>query len=169
MKKLLFLALLAKASVGVAQAADPGTAASANGTIATTVIAPLQMSHDSGAVLSFGTIIANGGGMITVSVANAKTTVGAANFFQNSATSVDSFTVTGDKSRTFSITMPTSVTLNGPSGATMLVSGLNGPPASATLSATGTYTFKVAGTLNVGNGQAAGAYTGTYTVNVAYN
>ena len=71
MKKLLFLALLAKASVGVAQAADPGTAASANGTIATTVIAPLQMSHDSGAVLSFGTIIANGGGMITVSVANA--------------------------------------------------------------------------------------------------
>jgi hypothetical protein len=50
----------------------------------------------------------------------------------------------------------------------MALSALTLSNATATLSAGGTTNFTVGGTLTVGASQAAGVYTGTYTVNVNY-
>lgn len=84
--------------------------------------------------------------------------------------------------------LPTTVTLTGPAGATMLmdtvtlgtVPGLtfiggngnglgNGNRRYSIDSATGIFTFRVAGRLNVGANQRAGVYTGTFNVTVQYN
>ena len=77
----------------------------------------------------------------------------------------DSFTVTGDGTRTFAISASSGNTVAASGGATMPFS--LSVPATATLAA-GSATVRVGGTLTVANNQAAGAYTGSYTLTVSY-
>jgi len=80
------------------------------------------------------------------------------------------FTVTGDPNVTYAITLPSSITINGPGGATLTVSSVTSAPnATGLLDGSGQQTLAVAGTLNVAGNQQDGAYTGTFNVTVAYN
>lgn len=81
------------------------------------------------------------------------------------------------------ITLPTTVTLTGPGGATMTANtftlGLapdivqvpspgNSPPRYEIASNSGIFTFRVGGRLNVGTNQAPGVYNGNFIVTVQY-
>lgn len=89
------------------------------------------------------------------------------------------FICTGAKSTNFTITVPTASTTikdNGGTGSnSMTVTDFTAGNLTASISggtldsSTGTSNFYVGGTLNVGANQAAGTYTGTFNVTVAYN
>lgn len=81
------------------------------------------------------------------------------------------FNVTGEKGKGYTITLPTApVTITKSGGGTMTVTAFTSSKGlSSTLDASsGTDSFNVGATLNVGANQAVGVYTGTYTVQVIY-
>lgn len=138
-------------------------AATATGTANATVLTPIAIS--AGTALNFGTLSANAsGGTVTVTAAGARSTTGTV-VVTSGAFSAASFTVTGTGSSTFAVTYPAS--FNVTSGANNMAVTVTGA-ATGTL-ASGTATLPVGGTLTVGAAQAAGSYTGTYTMTVEYN
>lgn len=86
-----------------------------------------------------------------------------------------SFTVSGNANNTYSITLPTTLTITRAAGTeTMTVNTFTSTPTVAlggTLSAGGTQTLNVGATLNVAGGQVAGVYTNAtgFAVSVNYN
>ncbi len=80
------------------------------------------------------------------------------------------FSITGLSNGVFSITLPTSVTLTS-TNSTMTVDTFTTDlsPTAATLSAGGLADLYVGATLQVGDAQEAGTYTGTFDVSVDYN
>lgn len=84
-----------------------------------------------------------------------------------------SFTATGTSNQTFSVILPADdvVTLTGPGGATMSVSGFSSSCVnnSGQCGGDGHCVFTVGATLNVNSGQAAGQYTGTFSVTIQSN
>ena len=131
------------------------------------VIAPLQIAHNSGAALNFGTFTAGTGGTVVVTSAGAASVTGDVGLLTSSTSTADGFTVTGSGTRAFNITSSSSntVTTGGATPSTMAFT--LSTPASASLVA-GSYTLNVGGTLTVASAQAAGNYTGSYTVTVTY-
>jgi hypothetical protein len=88
------------------------------------------------------------------------------------------FSITGTAGNGFVVTLPsTDVILNGSVSGTMTIKsgtwitnlGVYPDFNTATIDAGGTYTLNVGATLTVGATQAAGVYTGTYTIKVDYN
>lgn len=151
---------LAAAALG----ADVG-AATATGTANATVIVPLTIT--AGTALNFGTFAANStGGTVVITTASARSATGSVALSATTPGVAGSFTVTGNASSTFAITNPG--TFNVTSGANTMAVNLTGLATTGTLAA-GTATILVPGTLTVGASQAAGNYTGTYTMAVEYN
>lgn len=85
----------------------------------------------------------------------------------DTAISSAKFTVTGYDNTAFSITLPSSVTLNSGSN-TMTVNNLLHDAGSSPALASGTKVFYVGADLNVGANQATGAYSNTFDVTVDY-
>jgi len=80
------------------------------------------------------------------------------------------FNVTGTRNRTYSITLPGSVSLSDGAGHAMSADTFTSTPSgTGTLSALGAQTLTLGGTLHVGASQAEGDYSGTVNVTVAYN
>lgn len=165
-----------------AQAKDKATA-TANAQA--TVVAALQLVKVTD--LNFGRIVARPTpGTVTVNVnTNACTTTGT--IIHQGACQYAEFAGMGTRRMTVRIQVPTSITVTGPAGATMLVdtitlgtapelsfiggngNGLgNGNRRYEIVSNTGIFTFRVAGRLNVGANQRAGTYTGTFSVTTQY-
>ncbi|MBX7514521.1 DUF4402 domain-containing protein [Qipengyuania sp. GH38] len=163
MKKII-LAAAAVAFATPAMAA-PGDTAQDSGTAVAEIVAPIAITHDGGA-LDFGIIIpATTAGTVVVTQGGAGSVTGDTLFVSGSTNAADSFTVTGDAGRAYSIvTTGGSVTSGGNS-----MTFTTDAPASGTLSATGSDNFSVGGTLNVGANQAAGSYSGSYDATVSYN
>lgn len=163
MKKLVLSAAIFALSAGVAHAAPPsGSTSSAIGSATATVVAPLTITHNTGA-LAFGTFTAGTGGTVVVDSAGTGSATGDVGFVSGSANSADSFTVSGSGNRNFNITATGGSVTSGTDTMAFTVS----VPASASLSG-GTYSLPVGGELTVGSAQAPGAYTGSYTVTVSY-
>lgn len=164
MKKII-LAAAAVAFATPAMAA-PGDTATDSGTATAEIVAPITITHDAGAALDFGIVIpGTAAGTVVVSQTGAGSVTGDALFVSGSTNAADSFTVTGDASRAYTI-----VTTGGSvASGTNTMSFTTSAPASSTLSATGSDSFSVGGTLSVGANQAAGVYTGTYSATVTYN
>lgn len=80
------------------------------------------------------------------------------------------FSVSGEPSKSVSISLPSSITLAGNRGGTMTVNNFVGSPSSTatTLDSSGNLTLKIGADLLVGAGQTSGTYTGTYSVTVNY-
>lgn len=144
---------------------------STSGTSTATVLSALTLS--STANLAFGDFSAGTGGTVVMSSAGARSATGGVVLGTVAANSAGAWSVGGDANKTYAITLPASATLNGPTVAavvqTMSVGTFTSSKATGTLSAGGADTFTVGATLTVGNAQAPGSYTGTYTVTVAYN
>ena len=164
MKKIALV--VAAAAFAVPAVAAPGDTDSAEGSATATIVAPITITHDTGAVLAFGTITAGNGGTVTVALDGTVTDNGDdAVVLTGSTTSADSFSLTGDPDRAITVTVGDG-TLTGPGTDMDFVTTNDAPSA---LSASGTGSFSVGGTLTVGDTQTPGSYTGTYNVTAAYN
>ncbi len=100
-----------------------------------------------------------------ISTVGGRSTTGTVVGTTGTAFNAGTFTVTGTGAATFAVTYPGS--FNVVSGSDTMAVVVTGA-ATGTL-AGGTVSLPVGGTLTVGANQAAGSYTGTYTMTVEYN
>ncbi len=163
MKTIKLLASVALA----ATIAAPSFAADADGTAGAIIIAPLQVASVTD--LYFGTIAPSltAADTVIVSAAGAKTCGAELTCLTEDHTAAQ-FDVTGEADITYTITLPTSISLSNGAGGSMTVDSFTGSKASGTLVA-GADSFTVGGSLGVAANQATGSYTGTFTVAVEYN
>lgn len=159
MKKTLLVIIPTLFGISSAQAA------STTGTANAKVVTPISIS--AGAALEFGSFAA---GATPGTITQSGVTTGGVTAVSSGATrSAGTFSVTGQASTAYTFTLPATVTLNGPSASTMTANlSLSSGTASRTLSAGGTETVSINGTLSVAASQLAGDYTGTYTVTTVY-
>lgn len=122
--------------------------------------------------LVFGSFAAGSGGTITVTPSGS-CSAGGNVILINSNCSRAEFLVTGDSNATYLIELPGDdfVVLTGPGNDMVISSFVSNPAAGANglLNASGSQSISVGGTLNVGSNQAAGSYSGSFSVIVQYN
>jgi hypothetical protein len=167
MKRLVTLAFsIAGLALGSIAFAQNTATATANATAR--IITPISISKT--ADLNFGDVVASGSaGTVVLSTAGARSTTGGASLGSGSAVSAAAFTVSGQGSATYAITLPASATVtSGPN--TMTVNAFtSNPSGTGTLSGGGSQNLNVGATLNVGVSQPTGTYSGTFDVTVTYN
>ena len=157
MKKIVLAALAA--TIAVPAAAAPGDTATDQGAATATIVAPISIVHDGGA-LDFGIIVSpTVVSTVAVSGGSAANTSGDAVVLSGGA--ADTFTVSGEAGRSFTIG-----TANETMGGGM--SFTTSAPGSGTIGAGGSVQFSVEGELTIPAAQAAGTYTGTYDAEVTY-
>ncbi|MGD8571885.1 MAG: DUF4402 domain-containing protein [Gammaproteobacteria bacterium] len=143
-------------------------AGSTTGNAQAVIVNPITIAESQ--AMNFGSIgPAAAASTVVLSTAGAVSSA-AADLVPGTGAAAGVFSVSGEAGYTYAITLPVSATLT--SGAnTMTVDTWTTATGSgtATLDGTGADTVNVGATLNVGAGQAAGTYTGTYTITVDYN
>jgi hypothetical protein len=139
-------------------------------TATATIIGPLALTKVSD--MNFGTIAVTGtAGTVVLGTDNSRTAVGPA-LVPPAAGVAASFTVSGEASRAFTITLPANGDVTLVNGANSMaaddfVHNAGGAPA---LDGTGAAAFTVGATLTVGAAQAAGVYTSAnFPVTINYN
>lgn len=169
----------------MAQTSATTTTATSAGAV---LIVPMTLAQTS--PLHFGTIALIGagvtGGTVTLpsnSINRAFSGVSAANALvaSNPATNA-AYNVTGTRDETYALTLPATTTVTAAlvglgSGATtmnitLMTARFNGAAVdgvTSTLSATGTDSFTLGGTLTIAAGQEGGIYTGSFNASVDYN
>lgn len=163
MKKIALFAIAA--AISTPAMAAPGDSATAQGAATAEVVAPITLTHTPNAALDFGTFTTGTtGGTVVVTQAGVATDTGDVTLVSGSTEAADAFTVAGDPGRSFSITTGSGTVANG----SVTMAFTTSAPASGTLTG-GAASFRVGGTLAVVGGAAAGTYTGSYNVTVAYN
>lgn len=132
----------------------------------------LEIAIENTQALSFGSFVAGSGGSVAISTSGARSASGDVYLFPSSEGTAAQFTVSGDPNATYTIQLPGNdfVKLTGP-GADMGINDFVSSPSGTggQLSATGSQTLSVGGTLSVGSGQTPGDYSGSFTVTVNYN
>lgn len=121
--------------------------------------------------LTFGKFVAGTGGTVTVGAGGVRSASAGVALVPSGAGATAQFSVTGDPSRTYAISLPANGVVLMTSGAdSMAVNNFTGSPAlSGQLSGGGTQTVFVGATLSVGSQQPRGSYSGTFDVTVNYN
>ena len=153
--------------------AAPGNRSAKPGAARATVVRPIRLVAVN--PLRFGQIARpNTAGTIVMSPLGVITATGgllpSTAITQTIARGPGSFTITGDPSRLFRLTLPAgNVTLR--AGArTMRMSAMRSNWVSGTsrLNTSGTFALSIGATLNIGANQANGSYSGTYAATVVY-
>jgi hypothetical protein len=153
-----------------AVAAHAQSSASATASALAKVISPITITKNTD--LNFGTIITGPAGTVIVSAAGVETASGATVVSPNPSVSAAQFTVTGEPSTAYSISLPSTITIT--NGAqTMTVDNFTSSPTptgllSAATTGPGSQSLNVGARLNVLANQAVGNYAGTFSVTVAY-
>lgn len=132
---------------------------------------PIAISNSTQA-LAYGSFVAGSGGSVTVAVNPVgRSASGGVILVPSGIWSAASFSVTGDSSLTYAITLPGNGVVSLTSGSnTMAVNNFTSNPASTgQLSVGGSQTLMVGATLSVGSNQASGSYSGSFNVTVTYN
>ena len=165
MKKLLLLGVFVfvAGAVFATTTTDPAT-----GEAQAKIIAPLVVAHADGAALNFGTLVSpkNGAGTVTISNANPGEATDSSGLERIAADPVssDHFTVTNPERVSYSVNLPSS-SINVTSGSnTMAVSAF----AASCESGCTAYDIYVGGQLAVAQNQAAGEYSGEYSITLTY-
>jgi Mat/Ecp fimbriae major subunit len=169
-KILLFLGILA-ALGGTAQAQS---SSSASATATATVVQPIQITATT-STLDFGQVAASaaGGGTVTLNPAtNAITTTGSVTAFSSTGTAA-AFTVTGLSGANYQLSFSPGSTITLTSGANSMSLALsadvnNGSVLTNLPLTGGSQTVKVGGALTLGSNQAAGNYSGSFTLTAQY-
>jgi len=119
--------------------------------------------------LNFGAMIASpSAGKVVLGPNGARTATGGAVLASAAGVSATSFVVSGEPNATFSLTLPASILIA--SGAqSMTVDAFTTDTPTTRLDARGTLALHVGATLALAANQAAGLYSGSFTVTVAYN
>lgn len=165
----IFVALFTLLSISVnAQSAS----ALAQASISACIITPLTITKK--VDMSFGNVVAGSGiGTVILTTTGTRTSTGGVilpSAIPGTITEAK-FETTGAANQTYSITLPTSATLTSSSN-TMTVNNFISNPTVASggiLNSDGKQDIYVGATLNVGAAQAAGSYSGNFSVTVAYN
>jgi Domain of unknown function (DUF4402) len=152
-----------------------GQSSSASASASATIIQPIAIAKT--ADLVFGNLAVGAtGGTVAISTANAVTIGGAGNAISQPTNgsgnpAAAGFTVTGESGMTYAISLPVdgTVTLADAAAHTMSVNAFTSNVGATGTLTGGTQTLKVGATLTVGNSQAAGTYSGSFSVTVAYN
>ncbi len=165
--------VLAIASIFIAGATASFAQASATASASATIITPITITKT--ADMNFGNIAVSAtiAGTAILAPGGTRTTGGAGGVTLPATTgtvAAASFTVSGQASYTYAITLPTSCTLSDGASHSMTVNTFTSSPATTgTLSGTGTQTLNVGATLNVSAAQASGTYTNATGVPVTVN
>ncbi len=150
-------------------AAGPALAAQATANANATIIQPIAISKS--ADLEFGSIAAGTGvSVVRISTAGARSLVsGDATLVTGGTVQAAAFTVTGEASTGYDITLPANTTLTSGANNMTVDTFVDSKTGSSTLDGSGNDSFTVGADLTVGASQAVGSYTGTFNVTVNYN
>lgn len=125
--------------------------------------------------LSFGRIQVPTSGTSTVTLdatTGARTVSGSAVAYSTPAPTRAAFTIAGEGGQQVSINVPSTITLNGPSGSLSVTTSKTAPATTAlsgVLGAPGSYSFNVGGSFTLTPTTPTGAYSGVLTVSADYN
>ena len=151
----------------VAGGAMVAQAASTNSSTSAQIIAALAIVNTQG--LEFASIVPSGSSD-TVIVSPVSVRTCGATLTCTGSVFASAFDVTGGNNLTYSITLPgAAATLTSGANSMTVDNFIDSGSGTGTLSALGSQTFTVGGTLNVGINQPAGVYAGSYSVTVDYN
>ena len=169
MKK--FLVFTAAIVVSVSSFAQGNPTASATATASANIIQPLEIVKT--ADLAFGNIASGTSeGTVVIATDGARTSTGGVTLIEaGNVSNAASFDINGYADASFTIEVPASIVIETEGGAEQMtvdnfVSSLG---ADSVLDANGEATLQVGATLNVSAQQAAGLYSGSFDVIVAYN
>ncbi|MBU6394872.1 MAG: DUF4402 domain-containing protein [Sphingomonadales bacterium] len=168
---------LSSSSLSVTASASGATTGTNSGTASATVIRSITLSNS--ATLSFGRIVLPSSGSRTVTYSPTVRTVQLSGSGTGGATmsspapSLAAFSVAGEGGQSFTLTVPSSFTLSGPSGSTVTITTLPSVTGAQTLSgslgASGSLGFTVGGSFAMSATTQAGAYSGNFSATVQYN
>lgn len=166
------LVVLAAASViGTSAIAQQSSTATAG--VSATIITPISISKT--ADMNFGNIAVStgSGGTVILAPGGSRTPSGGVSLPATTGSpSAASFTVTGEGSYTYAITLPSSaVSIDDNASHTMDVTAFTSTPTPTGTLSSGTQTLNVGATLTVGAAQAVGTYSADvpFDVTVNYN
>ena len=160
MKKILISAG-ALAALALTTPANAANTASANATV--NIVSPLSLTKNTD--LNFGTVVGPFAGQVVhVDMTSARNCSG---LTCSGTFGAATFTVTGTPSQDVTLTIPASVTLNGPGGS-LNVDMSTDKPADPTLDVAGSAAFAVGGKLTIPSGTADGVYSNTFNVTANY-
>lgn len=183
MKKRIFsivsIAALIALPMSVAAQVTSSTSNASNMTFAK-IISPITVTLTNGTTMNFGTITkpTDASASVTIDPSSGDLTKGGAGtlyLVQSGdahyiASAVPTFDVTGEGTYGYTVTLPTSITLNaGSSSMTVNSFTTNLTDNKGTLDATGKSQFAVGATLNIIKDQPSGDYAGKFDVTVTYN
>jgi hypothetical protein len=139
-------------------------------TLAPAAAALVSISLTAGSGLGFGQIVATAGsGTVTVTPLGGRSASGGVALGNGVGVSPASFAVTGEPNTSYSITLPSSVTLSAGANSMTADHFTSDPDGSGNLGPAGAQTIAVGAELHIGASQPAASYTGSYAVSVAYN
>ncbi len=160
--------------LGLFFAENEATAAEgrATATIMPAISASKNTNTDTNGDLAFGVIVpGESSGTVTISPSTSNRTYRGGVALVASTSGAASFNITGSANAVYTVTLPDTDTIDiSSAGNIMKVQSftIHPPSGSANLGADGQAIFNVGGTLLVEPNQAAGSYTGTFQVTVAY-
>ncbi len=167
-KKTLLAALLASGALS-ATAAHAQVADSADTTASVRILKPITI--DATQALNFGTVIYdNANGTVSMAAASGSTSQCATVLCTGTSTPA-LFAVTGTANEAFTVTMPSTVTLDRAGGGGTLAVALtnNAGGTAPKLDASGKFGLAVGGNFTLNASQAGGSYSKAFAVEVAYN
>jgi hypothetical protein len=140
---------------------------SANATA--TIVTPISITKT--ADMSFGNVAVQSStaGTVVLATDNSRTQTGGVTLPATTGTvSAAIFTVSGEGAYTYTITLPSSLTISN-SAINMTINTFTSTPSGTGTLSSGSQTLKVGATLNVAAAQAAGTYTSATPFNVTVN
>jgi spore coat protein U-like protein len=164
----VFFGVLAVAALTLAAHRPAAAQATTSANASATIVTAISLSKTSD--LNFGNVVASGStGTVVLTAGGARSVTGGASLGNTGSTAAASFTVSGQASATYSITLPSSTTITSGGNSMTVNTFSSSPSGTGALSGGGSQTLNVGATLQVGASQATGSYTGTFDVTVAYN
>ena len=162
MKHISLIALAVAFLPGLAMAAT----ATGTGDAKAKIVNPVEIQKTQD--LNFGTMLGKAN-TVTVSSAGARSASDGTGLVNDSNTpTAGILQVTGPNNQPITVTLPGSATVRSGNNS-MEISNFSSPESGErTLDGTGKLTINIGGDLAVTEGQAAGDYTGTYTITVTY-
>jgi hypothetical protein len=168
MNKLL-LALLATAALAAGTGTAHAQSTTGSGNIDAEILTPLTINESTR--MNFGRVVSSAsGGTVTILAASdtANVTGGVVALGTNPSIARGVFAITGTGNQPYTVTLPASP-VNVTSGAsTMSVGTFTIQGGTSRTLSSGTDTLRLGATLTLGPNQAAGVYTGIYSVTVSY-
>lgn len=166
------ISILAGAIVFLAFSSKTYAQETATATATATIVTPISITKT--VDINFGNVAvqSTNGGTVVLSTAGARTTTGGVTLPAVTGTvTAASFTINGEGSYTYAITLPSTAHSISDGTHTMTVTSFVSNPSGTGALTAGTQTLKVGATLNVSAAQAAGVYTSStpFDVTVNYN